>query len=56
MIDNLKVIEGYIVKVYGCVELGVLLMFVLYIDICYIDGKKYVLFGLFVIYLNKFLK
>lgn len=54
--ENLEVVNYYLVKVYGQVEVGVLLMLVLYIDICIIDGKCVVLFGLFVIFLICFLK
>lgn len=43
-------------KVYGKVKVGVLLMFVFYLDMRYIDNKKVLLFGLFVGFLFKFLK
>lgn len=49
-------VNYYLVKVYGKVFVGVLLMLVLYIDICVLDGKCVVLFGLFVIFLIKFFK
>lgn len=56
MIEILVVIVQYLEKVYGQVLVGVLLMLVLYFDVCYFDGKCVVLFGLFVIFLIKFLK
>lgn len=49
-------IDCYYVKVYGKVVVGVLLMLVLYLDICFVDGKCLLLFGLFVGFLFKFLK
>lgn len=50
------VILCYGVKVYGMVEIGLLLMLVLYLDVCKLDGKLVVLFGLFVLYSIKFFK
>ncbi len=41
---------------YGRAELGAPPMSVPHIDTRYIDGKKYVLFGPFATYSNKFLK
>ena len=56
MTDNPKVTEGHTAKVYGRAELGAPPMSVPHIDTRYIDGKKYVLFGPFATYSNKFLK
>lgn len=56
VIINLDVVKCYLVKVYGKVLVGLLLMLVLYFDICMIDGKLVLLFGLFVIFFIKFLK
>ncbi|TCM66466.1 malate dehydrogenase (quinone) [Acinetobacter calcoaceticus] len=56
MTDNPKVTEQHSVKVYGRAELGAPPMSVPHIDTRYIDGKKYVLFGPFATYSNKFLK
>lgn len=56
MTDNPKVTSGHTAKVYGRAELGAPPMSVPHIDTRYIDGKKYVLFGPFATYSNKFLK
>lgn len=56
MTDNPKVTAGHTAKVYGRAELGAPPMSVPHIDTRYIDGKKYVLFGPFATYSNKFLK
>lgn len=49
-------VNYYLAKVYGKVFVGVLSMSVSYIDIRVLDGKRVVLFGLFVIFLIKFFK
>lgn len=54
--DNPKVTALHTAKVYGRPELGAPPMSVPHIDTRYIDGKKYVLFGPFATYSNKFLK
>jgi malate dehydrogenase (quinone) len=54
--DNPTVTEQHTAKVYGRAELGAPPMSVPHIDTRYIDGKKYVLFGPFATYSNKFLK
>lgn len=56
MTDNPKVTAAHTAKVYGRPELGAPPMSVPHIDTRYIDGKKYVLFGPFATYSNKFLK
>ncbi|TCM66465.1 malate dehydrogenase (quinone) [Acinetobacter calcoaceticus] len=56
MTDNPKVTAQHSAKVYGRAELGAPPMSVPHIDTRYIDGKKYVLFGPFATYSNKFLK
>ncbi|WP_445116818.1 malate dehydrogenase (quinone) [Acinetobacter sp. WZC-1] len=56
MTDNPAVTTGHTAKVYGRAELGAPPMSVPHIDTRYIDGKKYVLFGPFATYSNKFLK
>nr|WP_174506120.1 malate dehydrogenase (quinone) [Acinetobacter sp. Marseille-Q1620] len=56
MTDNPKVTAEHTAKVYGRAELGAPPMSVPHIDTRYIDGKKYVLFGPFATYSNKFLK
>lgn len=56
MTDNPEVTAQHSVKVYGRAELGAPPMSVPHIDTRYIDGKKYVLFGPFATYSNKFLK
>lgn len=56
MTDNPAVTAQHTVKVYGRAELGAPPMSVPHIDTRYIDGKKYVLFGPFATYSNKFLK
>ncbi|WP_374573098.1 malate dehydrogenase (quinone) [Acinetobacter sp.] len=56
MTDNPKVTADHTAKVYGRAELGAPPMSVPHIDTRYIDGKKYVLFGPFATYSNKFLK
>lgn len=53
---NFEIVEKYYVKVYGKVKIGVFLMFVLYLDICFIEGKKLFLFGLFVGFIMKYFK
>lgn len=56
MTDNPTVTAQHTAKVYGKPELGAPPMSVPHIDTRYIDGKKYVLFGPFATYSNKFLK
>lgn len=56
MTDNPAVTAQHTAKVYGRAELGAPPMSVPHIDTRYIDGKKYVLFGPFATYSNKFLK
>ena len=56
MTDNPTITEAHTAKVYGKAELGAPPMSVPHIDTRYIDGKKYVLFGPFATYSNKFLK
>ncbi|SPL72268.1 malate dehydrogenase (quinone) [Acinetobacter stercoris] len=56
MTDNPEVTAEHTAKVYGRAELGAPPMSVPHIDTRYIDGKKYVLFGPFATYSNKFLK
>ena len=56
MTDNPAVTKNHTAKVYGKPELGAPPMSVPHIDTRYIDGKKYVLFGPFATYSNKFLK
>ncbi|RKG37466.1 malate dehydrogenase (quinone) [Acinetobacter rongchengensis] len=56
MTDNPAVTAQHTAKVYGKPELGAPPMSVPHIDTRYIDGKKYVLFGPFATYSNKFLK
>ncbi len=56
MTDNPQVTAQHTAKVYGKPELGAPPMSVPHIDTRYIDGKKYVLFGPFATYSNKFLK
>lgn len=56
MTDNPDVVNAHTAKVYGRAELGAPPMSVPHIDTRYIDGKKYVLFGPFATYSNKFLK
>lgn len=54
--DNPAITAQHTAKVYGKAELGAPPMSVPHIDTRYIDGKKYVLFGPFATYSNKFLK
>ncbi|KAA8733176.1 malate dehydrogenase (quinone) [Acinetobacter qingfengensis] len=54
--DNPKIAAAHTAKVYGRADLGAPPMSVPHIDTRYIDGKKYVLFGPFATYSNKFLK
>ncbi len=54
--DNPLITAHHTAKVYGRAELGAPPMSVPHIDTRYIDGKKYVLFGPFATYSNKFLK
>lgn len=54
--DNPVITAQHTAKVYGRAELGAPPMSVPHIDTRYIDGKKYVLFGPFATYSNKFLK
>jgi malate dehydrogenase (quinone) len=54
--DNPAVTAKHTAKVYGRADLGAPPMSVPHIDTRYIDGKKYVLFGPFATYSNKFLK
>ncbi|MBF7682018.1 malate dehydrogenase (quinone) [Acinetobacter sp. B5B] len=54
--DHPEITAKHTVKVYGRAELGAPPMSVPHIDTRYIDGKKYVLFGPFATYSNKFLK
>ena len=56
MTDNPAVTSQHTAKVYGKPELGAPPMSVPHIDTRYVDGKKYVLFGPFATYSNKFLK
>lgn len=56
MTDNQEIAQQYTAKVYGRAELGAPPMSVPHIDTRYVDGKKYVLFGPFATYSNKFLK
>ncbi|QIO06209.1 malate dehydrogenase (quinone) [Acinetobacter shaoyimingii] len=56
MTDNPEVTSKHTAKVYGRPELGAPPMSVPHIDTRYVDGKKYVLFGPFATYSNKFLK
>lgn len=56
MTDKPEVVNAHTAKVYGRAELGAPPMSVPHIDTRYIDGKKYVLFGPFATYSNKFLK
>ncbi|MAK29780.1 malate dehydrogenase (quinone) [Acinetobacter sp.] len=56
MTDNPKIAAEHTAKLYGRAELGAPPMSVPHIDTRYIDGKKYVLFGPFATYSNKFLK
>ena len=56
MTDNPAITAQHTAKVYGRAELGAPPMSVPHIDTRYIDGKKYVLFGPFATYSNKFLK
>lgn len=54
--DNSKVASEHTAKLYGRADIGAPPMSVPHIDTHYIDGKKYVLFGPFATYSNKFLK
>ncbi|ESK36976.1 malate dehydrogenase (acceptor) [Acinetobacter nectaris CIP 110549] len=54
--DNPKVASEHTAKLYGRADIGAPPMSVPHIDTRYIDGKKYVLFGPFATYSNKFLK
>ncbi|EPF77539.1 putative malate:quinone oxidoreductase [Acinetobacter gyllenbergii] len=54
--DNPAITAKHTAKVYGRADLGAPPMSVPHIDTRYIDGKKYVLFGPFATYSNKFLK
>ena len=54
--DNPEITSKHTAKVYGRADLGAPPMSVPHIDTRYIDGKKYVLFGPFATYSNKFLK
>ncbi|WP_051918987.1 malate dehydrogenase (quinone) [Basilea psittacipulmonis] len=54
--DKPEIVNKHTVKVYGKAELGAPPMSVPHIDTRYINGKKYVLFGPFATYSNKFLK
>lgn len=54
--DNPAITSKHTAKVYGRADLGAPPMSVPHIDTRYIDGKKYVLFGPFATYSNKFLK
>lgn len=54
--DNPKVAAQHTAKLYGRADFGAPPMSVPHIDTRYIDGKKYVLFGPFATYSNKFLK
>ena len=54
--DNPEVVKQHTVKVYGKASVGAPPMSVPHIDTRYLDGKKYVLFGPFATYSNKFLK
>lgn len=54
--DNPLITAQHTAKVYGRADLGAPPMSVPHIDTRYIDGKKYVLFGPFATYSNKFLK
>ncbi|AOA58107.1 malate dehydrogenase (quinone) [Acinetobacter larvae] len=56
MTDNPAVTAQHSAKVYGRAELGAPPMSVPHIDTRYVNGKKYVLFGPFATYSNKFLK
>lgn len=56
MTDNPAITAAHTAKVYGKAELGAPPMSVPHIDTRYVDGKKYVLFGPFATYSNKFLK
>lgn len=56
MTDKPEIVNAHTAKVYGRAELGAPPMSVPHIDTRYIDGKKYVLFGPFATYSNKFLK
>ncbi|OOR90062.1 malate dehydrogenase (quinone) [Moraxella caviae] len=54
--DKPEIVEQHTAKVYGRAELGAPPMSVPHIDTRYVNGKKYVLFGPFATYSNKFLK
>ncbi|WP_052044898.1 malate dehydrogenase (quinone) [Candidatus Arsenophonus nilaparvatae] len=54
--DNPEVVNRHTAKVYGKPALGAPPMSVPHIDTRYLGGKKYVLFGPFATYSNKFLK
>jgi malate dehydrogenase (quinone) len=54
--DNPAVTSQHTAKLYGRADVGAPPMSVPHIDTRYIDGKKYVLFGPFATYSNKFLK
>ncbi len=54
--DNPAVTSLHTAKLYGRADIGAPPMSVPHIDTRYIDGKKYVLFGPFATYSNKFLK
>lgn len=56
MTENPEITTEHTAKVYGLAELGAPPMSVPHIDTRYINGKKYVLFGPFATYSNKFLK
>ncbi|RKG33992.1 malate dehydrogenase (quinone) [Acinetobacter tianfuensis] len=56
MTDNPAITSQHTAKVYGRAKLGAPPMSVPHIDTRYINGKKYVLFGPFATYSNKFLK
>lgn len=54
--NNPEVVKRHTVKVYGKAAVGAPPMSVPHIDTRYLDGEKYVLFGPFATYSNKFLK
>lgn len=54
--DNPQIAAQHTAKLYGRADLGAPPMSVPHIDTRYLDGKKYVLFGPFATYSNKFLK
>lgn len=56
MTKNPEITAQHTAKVYGRAELGAPPMSVPHIDTRYLDGEKYVLFGPFATYSNKFLK